>query len=322
MYFTKEDYNKIVSLPWNIKVQKTIASIINFKNQSDCYVSLSGGKGSTVLADIVKRFDLDIPCVCVPSCEEKENIQITLNYDTTYVNGKYTMREIITNYGYPMINKQVAMAVSRHHRTKLESQKHFRLYGKIKDGKHLKVGTIPKKYHFMIYAPFEISEQCCDFRKKKPLKKYAKENNRLPITGEMATESQKRGQLYRKHGCIQEGKKCTPMGSWNDSDLDAYIKKYNVQISELYVNNESQRTGCPECGFGILEQQEKYNKIKNTRKREQILNGGQWTRKDIYRWVRFRHGSILIWSNLYWTPSDEGLGTNFVLKYIIEGVSR
>ena len=49
-----------------------------------------------------------------------------------------------------------------------------------------------------------------------------------------------------------------------------------------------------------------------------MMRGGKWIRKDLYRWVKFRPGSIPIWSNLYWIPSKEGFGYRFVLNYFYE----
>ena len=40
----------------------------------------------------------------------------------------------------------------------------------------------------------------------------------------------------------------------------------------------------------------------------EMMRGGKWIRKDLYRWVKFRPGSIPIWSNLYFVPDDRGYG--------------
>lgn len=62
---------------------------------------------------------------------------------------------------------------------------------------------------------------------------------------------------------------------------------------------------------------ERFERLKKRKPNlyKQMMGGGQWIRKDLYRWVKFRPNSIPIWSNLYWTPSKEGYGYKFVLNY-------
>ena len=55
--------------------------------------------------------------------------------------------------------------------------------------------NIPR-WKFLLDSPFKISDKCCNVMKKKPAKKYAKEKNRMPIIGTMATESR----LKNKNG--------------------------------------------------------------------------------------------------------------------------
>lgn len=317
-----EQLEYLKSLDIGKTVARTVTQIQLFLQDNDAYISLSGGEGSTVLADINKRYRLGLKCVTVANAEEPENLKICKEFNSIFVNGKMTRKEIFTKYGYPVISKQVAMAISRYARTKRQDQKDYRLNGRVVNGKKHTAGTIPNKYKFMIYAPYELSEACCDWTKKKPLKKWAKENNSLPITGEMAAESDQRRRVYLKTGCIQEGKKCTPMGFWTDEKLKEYIQLHNVKISELYKNENCTRTGCVECMFGILKDPNRFDRIKETKLRTytHLMWGGKWIRKERFRFVKFRVGSIPIWSNLYFVPSKDGYGFEFVLKYLYEGL--
>ena len=116
----------------------------------------------------------------------------------------------------------------------------------------------------LIQAPFKVSEQCCDWIKKKPLEKYAKETGAAPMTGECADESKMREMTYLKQGCNFFGKKdkSMPMGFWTHQDVLQYIVQNKLPYCKIYgdiVTNEKgllettgeKRTGCYACMFGV-----------------------------------------------------------------------
>lgn len=225
----RNEFEYLASLDLGKKVARTVTQMMLFDKTDGGYISMSGGKGSTVLADINRRYDVNMPLVTASSCER---------------------------------------------------------------------------------------------RKKGPLTKWARDNGRLPITAEMATESINRRREYMKNGCIQDGKKCTPMGFWTEEDLDSYIEWHKLEISSLYDDPTCSRTGCPECGFGILNDPERYERINRVRPNtyKHFMGGGEWVRKEPHRYVKFRPGSIPIWSDLYWVPSKKGLGLQFVVNYITKSM--
>lgn len=97
-----------------------------------------------------------------------------------------------------------------------------------------------EKYKFFLEAPFEISSKCCDVMKKKPIKQYAKETGRQPITAQMAEESRLRTQKWLQHGCNAFDSKepiSNPMSFWTEQDVLQYIKKYLVPpLKEAWGN--------------------------------------------------------------------------------------
>lgn len=94
------------------------------------------------------------------------------------------------------------MGVSRYRGTDSVLQKELRLYGGVNPTSGKKQHpTISKKWHFLIDAPFKISEKCCDILKKEPLRTFEKETGLKPITGMMAEESAFRVQEYLHTGC-------------------------------------------------------------------------------------------------------------------------
>lgn len=333
------DLKQRQSLPLEMKILKSIRTIEDFYDQNDGDIYISrGGVDSAVLSWLASQSGRkDIENVCVASVEPPANIKFNKETGATLLKSGGTMN-VIKKYGYPLISKDVAMKISRYKNSKHEWAKERRLKGYLgKNGKWLYDSRIPLKYQFLIYAPFELSEKCCDFTKKKPLKQFEKLTNKKPVTGELAEESQLRKREYLKHGCIMNDKKrikCTPLGFWTDQDIKKAILKYNIpypkeiygdikedEQGNLYFTGEK-RTGCTICGFGFLQDENRFERLKkrNRYQYDYMFNGGEWVRKNKYRWVKFRPNSIPIWSNLYWQPTNKGYGYKYPVNYILEGL--
>ena len=330
-----------------MKIQKSIRVIEEYyeKYDGDVYIS-RGGVDSAVVAWLAQQsiYKDRIENVSIASCEPVENTRLNKSDGVTLLKSETGKIEVIEKWGYPLISKQVAMSISRYARTKHNWVKERRLNGYMgRNGKVIMDGSIPKKYQGLIYAPFELSEKCCDVTKKNPLKKYEKKSKKYPITGEMASESRLREQEYLKHGCIMHDKKrpkCTPIGFWTDQDVKECVIRYGIKISELYGEvveekkddkvllkfSGEQRSGCEICSFGIMFDKERFERMKKNKPNmyNYMMRGGKWIRKELYRWVKFRPNSMPIWSNLYFVPSKEGFGYKFVLNYFYElmGINR
>ena len=139
------------------------------------------------------------------------------------------------------------------------------------------------KYKFLLEAPFEISNRCCNVMKKAPAHSYGKETGRVPILATMTEESRLRTQKWLQNGCNGFDMKSpvsTPMAFWTNNDVLQYIKENNVEICSVYGNivpdycgeqlegqmdfcdlglaednrklktTGCDRTGCMFCGFG------------------------------------------------------------------------
>lgn len=321
-------------LPLICKIRKSINTIESYYEMynGDVYLSTSG-VDSCIVSWLIKQSRFPkIEHVSVASIEPTENIKHNFKRGDTLLKSNVTKKQVITEWGYPLVSKEVAMKISRYVRTKHLWVKNNRLNGYVgKNGKLITSGMIPKKYQCLIYAPFELSERCCDKVKKKPLKQYEKKSGKHPITGEYAEESMDRKENYLKHGCIMVDKKrvkCTPIGFWTKQDILQCIYENNIKIPAIYgqvIKQEDgtlkfsgeQRTGCDICAFGIMFDKDRFERLKKNKPNiyKQMMEGGKWIRKDLYRWVKFRPNSIPIWSNLYWVPSLDGYGYKFVLNY-------
>jgi 3'-phosphoadenosine 5'-phosphosulfate sulfotransferase (PAPS reductase)/FAD synthetase len=123
----------------------------------------------------------------------------------------------------------------------------IRLHGGIKG-----IGKIAEKWKFLIQALFDVSEQCCNFLKKKPFEKYHKETGLFPVIGTMAGESRLRLQKWLQHDCNFFESNMTasyPLSIWTENDVWAYIRKFSLPYSPIY-DMGLKRTGCMVCGFG------------------------------------------------------------------------
>ena len=156
-----------------------------------------------------------------------------------------------------------------------------------------------EKYKFLLDAPFEISNKCCNVMKKAPAKAYSKSTGRKAILAMLADESSLRVQKWLKEGCNAfEARNPTsnPLSFWTEQDILQYIKRYNVKICSVYgeivVDYESEdqlqgqldisdlgltednrkyktsgcsRTGCMFCGFGChLNNDQRFLQMKTT----------------------------------------------------------
>lgn len=220
------------------------------------YVSFSGGKDSTVLLDLVRRFvDPKIKAVfCNTGNEFPEIVEFVKTWDNvTIITPRVSVRKVIEKYGFPLLSKETAQCIRQAKTTKSEKLLNIRLHGSDPE-KGLTCGKIANKWQFLIKEPFMISEQCCEILKKRPFKKYQRETGEVPILGVMAVESRLRLQQYIKRGGCNSFKDhhtaSYPLSIWTGEDVYAYIKKFSVPYCKIYDDPRCTRTGCMFCGFG------------------------------------------------------------------------
>lgn len=220
------------------------------------YVSFSGGKDSTVLLDQVRRLYPEVPAVFVDTGLEYPEIRdfVKAIGNVVWLRPRMTFKQVIEKYGYPVISKKVSMGLDRYRNTKSQHQKLLRLYGGTNPSSGKKqYPSIPKKWRFLVDAPFKCSEQCCFALKKSPIKMYNRKSGLKAFVGTMACESNLREQQHLKTGCNAFDAKepiSTPLSFWGEEDIWAYIEKYDLSYSPIYDMGES-RTGCMFCMFGV-----------------------------------------------------------------------
>ena len=113
---TMQELKQLQALPLKIKIMLTKTRIrewINEFGEDGVYISFSGGKDSTVLLDLVREDYPNVVAVFVDTGLEYSEIRDfvrTVN-GVTWIKPKYTFKQVIEKYGYPMISKEVSNCV-------------------------------------------------------------------------------------------------------------------------------------------------------------------------------------------------------------------
>jgi len=270
----KQKFLQRQAMPLEDKITLSLRRIKDWINHWDgeVYVAFSGGRDSTVLADLVRQVDKYVPLVFSDTGLEIPEIRnfvkkIALTRNVVRVRPKKSFKRVIEEDGFALVSKKVAkqLRVLKGPRTDRNARM-YDLYdtGKSADGRVGTAWKLPKKWRHLIDADIKISDKCCDHLKKEPLNTYAKESGRKPITGMMAAEGGARSTLTQCNMFDGKNAKSNPMLFWTQQDIEDYIKLRNLEICEVYFDREveqpdgriamvpgEQRTGCMFCLFGV-----------------------------------------------------------------------
>ena len=241
MLHTKEELQFYQNLPLDIKIKKTKQRIREWYEyyNGDVYVSFSGGKDSTILLYLARQVYSDIPALYVDTGLEYPEIrQFVKTFDNVdIVRPKMRFDEVIKEYGYPVVSKEVSLSVyyvRQGGRTGVRCLKKFN--DELEYNGKKSSYNIPQ-WKYLLDSDFKISHRCCDIMKKSPAKVYEKETNRKPIIGSLADESRIRTQKWIQNGCNAFNSKrpvSNPMSFWTEQDVLEYINKYQIPIASVY----------------------------------------------------------------------------------------
>lgn len=252
------------NLPYELKLLLSERRIRDWYEhyQGDVYVSFSGGLDSTVLLHMVRSFYPDVEAVFSDTgLEYPELKQFVKSFDNvTIIKPKKSFREVLKEYGYPVVSKETAAKVRKlRHGNLSDRYRNYLLNGDERG----KLGMLAKKWRILLNAPFETSEQCCDVMKKNPFREYHKKTGKFPFLGITQDEGFQRRRQYEKTGCnVYDAKKpkSQPMGFWTKQDVLRYALENNLEICSVYGDivcengvyrtTGVQRTGCMFCAFG------------------------------------------------------------------------
>jgi hypothetical protein len=173
---------------------------------------------------------------------------------------------VIQQHGWPLISKRVARGISilRHPTEKNANVTKLYDEGINRFGEPASRFRIADRWRFLVDAPFEVSDRCCDIMKKEPSRRYQRMTGRQPYLGLLASDSQAREKSYLQHGCNaydMKSPRSMPMAIWTKQDVWSCIKRYNIAIPEVYgqIVEDGCRlrttgvngTGCVFCAFGL-----------------------------------------------------------------------
>lgn len=351
------DLKQMQSLPLEAKIIMTQQRIRQWYDhwEGQVYVSFSGGKDSTVLKHIVDNMQGidDVPAVFVNTGLEYPEIQQFVrdvkagkwecfSSNVEILRPEMRFDEVIKKYGYPVVSKSVSRSVYyarlNTKRGKTDTIYIRQLKGEALDRQGRKSLYNKKKWEYLLDAPFNMHNACCDVMKKRPIHSYEKESFRKPIVGTLASESMNRYANWVLNGCNSFGgnkPRSAPLSFWTEQDILHYIKKFDVPYCPVYgdicvkqeVDNDRvfegqinmidylgcyeqedalmttgcDRTGCLFCMYGCHLQKEpnRFQRLKETHPRQyEYCIGG---------------GEMV---DGKWQPSKEGLGLGHVLDYI------
>lgn len=113
--YTRQDLSVMQAWPLERKTRVTQAKIIEWYHHygGKVAVSFSGGKDSTVLLDLARRAFPDIPAVFVDTGLEYPEIRefVKTVPNVTWLRPEMPFSKVISEYGYPVVSKDVARRI-------------------------------------------------------------------------------------------------------------------------------------------------------------------------------------------------------------------
>lgn len=318
---TNEDLIIMQSWPLERKIRVSQSHIMKWYQHwgGRVYISFSGGKDSTVLLDLARRVYPDIEAVfCDTGLEYPEVRKFVLSHsNVTKIRPEKTFKEVLTEKGYPIGSKKVARMLRTCQNPTDKNEASVRLYrtGIKRDGTRSKNFKLAKRWLKFIESDYRASEECCDYMKKAPLKRFGKETGKKPIIGTMAEDSSFRKINWLKTGCnafSADDPQCKPLSFWMEQDILRYLRITGIPYCSVYGDIKKvdgklettgeKHTGCIFCLFGVHLENEpnRFQRLKeiDPAKYNYCISGGEFD----------QYGKLI--------PNKKGLGEGKILDFM------
>ena len=269
--YTKADLKTMQSWTLERKIRVTQTKILEWLHHynGNVTVSYSGGKDSGVLLDLARRIDPTIPAVFVDTGLEYPEIRdfVKSTDNVIWVKPDMPFSQVIKEYGYPVISKEVSRRIYYARKGSLWAIRH--LQGCNGNGGYSQFAQRFIKYQPLLDAPFPVSDHCCNVMKKYPLQRYHRATGAATIIGTMACESAMRQQAYLRNGCNAfHNKRSQPLSFWTEQDVLSYYRLTKIPYAGIYgdivtdiksgrlITTGVERTGCMFCMFGVQRERQ------------------------------------------------------------------
>lgn len=279
------DINKLYDngeLPQNYDIYKSLlVTKDKFNKYEKILCSVSGGSDSDVMLDLFCRYDKDkVTFVFFDTGLEYKATHEHLKYleekygiEIIRIKAKKPIPLTCRDEGQPFLSKQVSEFISRlqRHNFKWEDKSYDELikeYPKCSsalkwwcddkgEGSMFSIKRNKWLKEFMIANPpdFKISNKCCKYSKKDPVKYFMKENDfDLNCYGVRKAEKGVRASAYKN--CFSDNTEKSkideyrPIFWYKDETKRVYEEFFNVIHSKCYTEYGLKRTGCAGCSYG------------------------------------------------------------------------
>lgn len=241
------------------------------RTKGKIYLSFSGGKDSTVVANLIKMADLPtkIPFVFANTRIELDaTVRFVKEFDYENVVTVFPRKpfgQILKDHGKPVMSKMKSDYFNTYQRYIDDPMDKMRgrvlitgeaEAGGVKFNKRAHAALPLPKFH-LLHPDLEypIANMCCQYMKKYPFQDFANDNEMNgTFTGVRAAEEGVRRKTYTS--CVtvkmKKGKEYImshPIIDWTDEIMDEFIEKYNIKLSDAYTIYGANRTGCIGCPF-------------------------------------------------------------------------
>jgi 3'-phosphoadenosine 5'-phosphosulfate sulfotransferase (PAPS reductase)/FAD synthetase len=216
-------------------------------NPDEYYLSYSGGLDSELLRWFIKEYlrEKSIRVVSVNTYREHNEIrQRMYKYADDVLYPVMLMPEIKERYGMPCFTKMQDEIIERYQKGSRSPYTMSRVYGigtkKFKLNKTVKTKLLDGGLH-------KVSNKCCKYTKKEPLRLFEKRTGLKPIVAIRGAESLTRKNAFQ--ACLTKNGKFTPLYDFPDEMITAIYEVYQIEKPKVY--DILDRTGCIGCPYGL-----------------------------------------------------------------------